>query len=261
MEKQEFQGKWGIILGGSSGLGLASAKKLACHGMNLIIIHRDRKSDLKVIEAEFEEIRQMVKLENFNFDAINSSKMTAMIQKILEICGNGNVHLLLHSIAKGNLKPIALEEPGLTGLDFNLTISAMGISYYDWVMELLRQKIFAAPARVIAFTSEGSQKVHQNYAAISAAKAALESISRSLALELAPFGITSNCVMAGTTDTNAFRAIPNNKELETYSIQRNPYGRLTRPTEVANAVYLLCRPEADWINGIVLAVDGGEHLR
>jgi len=259
--KEEFQGKWGIILGGSSGLGLASAKKLAEHGMNLIIIHRDRKSDLAGIEEEFEKIRKKVRIEDFNFDAINASKMKAMVQEIIEICGEGNVYLLLHSIAKGNLKPITTDNTGLTGLDFNLTISAMGISFYDWVMELLTNSLFSTPARVLAFTSEGSSKVHENYAAVSAAKSALESISRSLALELAPYNITSNCVMAGTSDTRAFRAIPNNEQLEKWSVQRNPYSRLTKVEEVADAVYLLCKSEANWINGITLPVDGGEHLR
>lgn len=257
----EFKGKWALILGGSSGLGLASAKKLASHGMNLIIIHRDRKSDMDEIDKEFNKLKKLVQLESFNFDALNPSKMSAMIQEILEICGKNSIHLLLHSIAKGNLKAILKEKAGLTSGDFDLTIHAMGVSYYEWVMALLDNDLFAKKARVLAFTSEGSMRVNPHYAAVSAAKASLESISRSLALELAPYGITSNCIQAGTTDTKAFRAIPNNKEIEQYSVQRNPYGRLTKAEEVAGVVYLLCRSEADWINGSVVQVDGGEHLR
>jgi enoyl-[acyl-carrier protein] reductase I len=259
--ENEFEGKWGIILGGSSGLGLAAAKKLSSHGMNLIIIHRDRKSSMEEIEKSFIEIRKKVKLDSFNFDALNTIKMKSMIQEIKEITGEKSIHLLLHSIAKGNLKPIVKENKGLLGSDFNLTIQSMGISYYDWVMEALNNDLFSTKARVVAFTSEGSSRVHHNYAAVSAAKASLESISRSLALELAPFSITSNCIMSGTSDTQAFRAIPNHEELKEWSIKRNPYHRLTNPEDVGNALYLLCKKEANWINGTILQVDGGEHLR
>ncbi len=257
----DLAGKWGIIIGGSSGLGLASAQKLASHGMNLIIIHRDRKSDMPRIQDDFTKISEQVQLKHFNVDALNKDKRNLLLDEIEEVCGKSSIYLCLHSIAKGNLKAIQKEGSGLNSDDFSLTIQAMGVNYYEWVMDLLQRDLFANPARTIAFTSEGSQRVHPYYAAVSAAKATLESISRSLALELASNGITSNCVMAGTTDTRAFRMIPNSDELEMWSKQRNPYNRLTTPDEVANAVYLLCRPEANWINGIILQVDGGEHLR
>lgn len=258
---KDLSGKWGIIIGGSSGLGLATAKKLSEHGMNLIIIHRDRKSDMEQINSAFDLLRTKVKVKNFNVDALNSAKREALLDTLEDICGKQSIYLLLHSIAKGNLKVIDKEKNSLTSEDFALTIHAMGVNYYEWVMDLLKRNLFLPKARTIAFTSEGSSKVHPYYAAVSAAKATIESISRSLALELAPYGITSNCVMAGTTDTRAFRMIPNNEELEEWSKQRNPNKRLTKPKEVADAVYLLCRSEADWINGIVLQVDGGEHLR
>ncbi len=259
-DSTEFAGKWGIILGGSSGLGLASAKKLAKHGMNLILIHRDRKSDMNKIQDVFMELRKFVRVESFNTDALNSEKMQRIIEDIKEITGKNTIYLLLHSIAKGNLKK-SIGEHALQTSDFNLTIDAMGVNYYTWVKHILQNGLFSNKARAIAFTSEGSSKVHEYYAAVSAAKSALESISRSLALELAPFGITSNCIMAGTCDTKAFRAIPNSEELEMWSIKRNPYNRLTLPSEVADALYLLCKKEADWINGVVLKVNGGEHLR
>ena len=257
----DLTGKWGIIIGGSSGLGLASAKKLASHGMNLIVVHRDRKSDMSQINNAFDELRKSVQLINFNVDALNVTKREVLIKEIATICGESSIYMCLHSLAKGNLKEISTENNTLKSEDFALTIHAMGINYYEWVMGLVSHKLFSSKARVIAFTSEGSQKVHPYYAAVSAAKATLESISRSLALELAPQGITSNCIMAGTTDTRAFRMIPNNAELEEWSKKRNPYNRLTKPEEVADVVYLLCRPEADWINGVVLKVNGGEHLR
>jgi enoyl-[acyl-carrier protein] reductase I len=172
------------------------------------------------------------------------------------------VRVLVHSIAKGNLKSmVATNQPQLQHDDFQLTIDAMAISLYDWTKDLFTAELFAADARVLSFTSEGSLKAWKNYAAVSAAKAALEAISRSIALEMAPFGIRSNCLMAGVTDTASFRMIPGADTLRNHSRQRNPFSRLTTPEDVANVVYLLCKDEAAWINGAVIPVNGGEHLQ
>ncbi|GAB3986057.1 SDR family oxidoreductase [Spirosoma daeguense] len=255
---------WVIILGGSQGLGLATAKKLAKHGMNLCIVHRTRKADLPAVERAFEQVKQEgVELKQYNIDATNAEKRQQVISELNEIVKpSGRIRALVHSIAKGNLKPMGVD--GQTNLkhdDFQLTIDAMAISLYDWVDELLAATLFAADARVISFTSEGSQKAWKSYAAVSAAKAALEAISRSIALEFAPFGIRSNCIMAGITDTASMRMIPGADELLNHAQTRNPFMRVTTPDDVANVVYLLCKDEAAWINGTVIPVNGGEHLQ
>lgn len=119
-------------------------------------------------------------------------------------------------------------------------------------------KLFAEDARVLGLTSEGNQKAWHNYAAVSAAKASLEAISRSIALEFAPFGIRSNILQPGVTDTPSLRMIPGQEALKSQAAFRNPFSRLTTPEDVANAVYLMCRDEAAWINGAIIPVDGGE---
>lgn len=256
--------KWAIVLGGSSGLGLATAKELARRGWHLAIVHRDRRSVLPEIEASFAEIRATgVRLLTFNQDALNTDKRAAIIAEIKEEIGTeSRVGVLIHSIAKGNLKPmLSATEAQLQTDDFQLTIDAMAISLYTWVKAVYEADLFAPDTRVISFTSEGNRKAWRNYAAVSAAKAALEAITRNIALEFAPHGIRANCVQAGTTDTASFRMIPGNEALKAHSLQRNPYGRLTRPEDVARVVGLLTTPEAAWINGAVLPVDGGEHLR
>ena len=96
---------------------------------------------------------------------------------------------------------------------------------------------------------------------VSAAKVTLEAITRSIALEFAPFGIRANCIQAGITDTASLRMIPGSDQLKEHAIKRNPFNRLTLPEDVANAVYLLSKDEAAWINGTILKVDGGENLR
>lgn len=254
---------WALILGGSSGLGLATAKKLAAHGMHICIVHRNSRKQLLVIEPHFQEIKALgVQLLTFNYDALNVEKRESILVQLQQtLTSVGKIRVLVHSIAKGNLKPMLSESgPELDANDFGLTINAMAVSLYDWSKAVLRKKMFHTQARIIGFTSEGSTKVWKNYAAVSAAKAALEALIRSMALEFAPYGITANCIQAGVTETEALNKIPGSENLKQYSLLRNPYKRLTTPTDVANVVYLLCKNEAKWINGTVLKVDGGESI-
>lgn len=255
---------WVLVLGGSSGLGLATAKKLSKHGYNIIIIHRDRKSDLQEIESNFNEVTLGgCRCLNFNVDALNIEKRTMLIEEIkAEIGPKEKISVLVHSIAKGNLKPMhAKGGKELNHQDFQITIDAMALSLYDWTKTLIDAQLFASDTRIISFTSEGNTKAWKNYAAVSAAKAALEAITRNIALEFAPLGIKANCIQAGMTDTRSFQMIPGSEELKKNAIQRNPNKRLTTPEDVANVAYLLCTEEAKWITGTVIKVDGGESLR
>ncbi len=263
MVKDTTHNNWAIILGGSSGLGLASAQKLAQHGYNICIIHRNRKTELNHIAQEFEHIKKRnVSFISFNIDATNKEKRTEVILDLKEILGkNAKINVLIHSIAKGNLKPMVSDSKNtLLNDDFRLTINAMAISLYDWTVDLFEAKLFANDTRIISFTSEGNTKAWQHYAAVSAAKVTLEAITRNIALEFAAYGIKANCIQAGVTDTQSLRRIPGSDQIIEHSIKRNPYHRLTQPNDIANVVYLLCTKEAAWINGTTIPVDGGEHL-
>lgn len=254
---------WALILGGSSGLGLASANKLASHGFNICIIHRDPRARMPEIEQEFSQMRaNNVRVETFNADALHVQKRNGILLELCKILDqNGRIKVLIHSIAKGNLKPMmSADKNELQNDDFGLTTNAMAISLYDWTKALINQSLFASDARVISFTSEGNTKVWRNYAAVSAAKASLEAITRSMAVEFAHLGLRCNCIQAGVTDTASFRMIPGSEKIKEITLKRNPFGRLSTPQDVANAVYLLSLDEASWINGTVIKVDGGEHL-
>jgi len=247
---KEFDQYWAVILGGSSGLGLAAAKKLAAHGMNICIIHRDPRIEMERINSEFEKIRD-VKLLSFNIDVLNAEKRAEVLNQL-----TGHVRCLLHSIARGNLKDVET----LTNDDFKLTMDYMAFSLADWVKDLKDRRLFAPDARVLAFTSEGSTRAWKHYAAVSAAKASLEAITRNIALEYAPAGIRANCIQAGITNTRSLQMIPGSEQLIAHDIKRNPFQRLTTPEDVANVVYLLCKDEAAWINGAVIPVDGGSRI-
>lgn len=263
----EFSGKneWAIVLGASSGLGLATAKKLAKHGLNLCLVYRTRRSELLAIEAAFKNIISEYKIQliHFNVDAIKVEKRIYVLDSLKEHLGDsGKVKTLIHSIAKGNLKPMhSTKTTELANDDFHLTIENMAISLYDWTKDIFKNNLFSKDARVLSFTSEGNTKAWSNYAAISAAKAVLEALTRNIALEFAPHGIRANCIQAGITDTFSMRLIPGSEDLKSHTLERNPFKRLTTPEDVANVVYLLVKDEAAWITGAVIPVNGGEHLQ
>ncbi|MBV7269050.1 SDR family oxidoreductase [Winogradskyella luteola] len=262
---KEFKDKnyWALILGGSSGLGLATAKKLANHGMNICIVYRSPRIKEEIIKKEFEKIKKEgVQFQSFNTDAFKAEKRAEIIEALKTVLVNsGRIKIVVHSVAKGNLKPMVSDRnPELKHDDFTLTIQAMGISLYDWAKAIFEAKLFSEDARIVSFTSEGNSKAWQNYAAVSAAKVTLEAITRNIALEFAPYGIKANCIQAGVTDTASLRMIPGSDKIIEYTLNRNPNKRLTTPEDVANVVYLLSKYEASWITGAIIPVDGGEHL-
>jgi len=256
--------EWAIILGASSGLGLATARKLAHHGMNLCLVYRTRRSDLPAITDTYQKLVKEygIQLIHFNVDVIKVEKRDAVLDGLKQNLGkDGKVKTLVHSIAKGNLKPMqSTDTTELANDDFHLTIENMAISLYDWTKSVFKNNLFAKDARVISFTSEGNTKAWLNYAAVSAAKAVLEALTRNIALEFAPYGIRANCIQAGVTDTFSFQLIPGSAELKAHTLERNPFKRLTTPEDIANVVYLLTKDEAAWITGAVIPVNGGEHL-
>ena len=148
---------------------------------------------------DFEEIKSYGgAFLSFNADVLNEDKRLAILTQLKEKMGDmGAVRCLLHSIAKGNLKAMnnseldAEDGSGLQSGDFKITIENMAISLYSWTLEVFVQGLFAQDARVLSFTSEGSHKAWRNYAAVSAAKAALEAITRSIAFGVRGFWYSS----------------------------------------------------------------------
>lgn len=283
---------WAVVLGGSSGLGLASARRLAREGFKLCVVYREPRANQPLVQQAMLELEQQAPaLLHFNADALTEVGRNLVLDTLEpQRDSDERVAVLLHSLAKGALKPLrsthapsaghtdrsahsavaqyetehasaaAYPRPELTALDVKLTIEAMGTSLLDWVTALRGRGLFAPDTRILAFTSEGSHRVWPGYGAVSAAKATLEALIRSIAYELGPLGIRANCIQAGVTDTRALRHIPNSELLLRQALARNPMGRLTTPEDVADVVALLCRPEARWINGTVVVADGGEHL-
>ena len=224
---------WAVILGGSSGFGLAAAKKLATLGINICIVHRDRKGSMERIEKEFEVIRKTdVQFKAFNLDALKPEGINTVLTDLATTTSGGKVRVLLHSIAFGSLKSVApIKDETIQNYEsmsllqdeeLAETIYSMGTSLLSWTREIFTRKLFAEDARVFGLTSEGNEIAWRGYAAVSAAKVALEAVSRSIAREYAPFGIRSNILQPGVTDTPALRLIPGNEGLRSHAVAKTP---------------------------------------
>lgn len=255
---------YALVLGGSQGLGLATVTKLLEEKIPVICVHRDMRKDLVEIEGVFKKFTKgTTPFVSINKDAIGNKGRSEILDRLNGVLGPyGKISLLVHSIAKGNLKPMfsASGDTCLEGRDLLLTSEAMAFSLFDWVKSLCLQKMLASDSRVVAFTSEGSRRIIPGYGAVGTAKAALEAIVRQIAVEYAGVGVRANCIQAGVTRTKSMEQLPNSRVILEHSRARNPNGRLTTPRDVANAVYLLSLPEAAWITGNILKVDGGESL-
>jgi enoyl-[acyl-carrier protein] reductase III len=136
----------------------------------------------------------------------------------------------------------------------------MAHSLVYWAQDVGTWGLMGAGGRLFAMTSSGGTRALPYYGPVSAAKAALESHIRQLAVELAPRGITANAIRAGVTATAAAQKIPGYAVLEETARRRNPSGRLTTPEDVARALVALAHEDTAWLTGNVIGVDGGEDV-
>ena len=196
----------------------------------------------------------------FNINAADEEKMAAALDEMAAAMGEGeDIGVIMHSLAFGTLRPY-VGEGSVSSKQMDMTVRVMAHTLVDWTQAVLGREMMNEGGRIFAMTSSGSNRIIPSYGPVSAAKAALESHCRQLAYELAPKHITVNALRGGVTDTPALRKIPGNDELIEGAIARNPSGRLTTPEDVADAAVALCSPDAHWVTGNVINVDGGEEI-
>ncbi|MCG3119698.1 MAG: Enoyl-[acyl-carrier-protein] reductase [NADPH] FabL [bacterium] len=255
---------WALILGASSGFGGAAAVELAKTGFNIFGVHLDRKATMPLVEEVMQKIqatgRQAI---FFNINAADEEKRGEALDKMKADMGaEGTIRVLMHSLAFGSLKMYVAANTAdeVDKAKMEMTLDVMANSLVYWTQDLLRRQMMKHGGRIFAMTSSGGTRVWPNYGPVSAAKAALESHIRQLALELAPQGITANSIRAGVTDTPALRKIPGNDKMVAVAQERNPSRRLTTPEDIAKFMALMTDARAQWVTGNVIGVDGGEDI-
>ena len=246
---------WALVLGASSGFGEAASIALAKAGRNVFGVHLDRRATLPNVDRSI----------FWNVNAADAEKRAEVIAGMKEAIAAAAdapaVDVVLHSLAFGTLKPFLGEEKErMTKAQMEMTLDVMAHSLVYWTQDLVAAGLLGAGAHVFAMTSAGGHRIWQSYGAVSAAKAALESHCRQLAVELVGKGIAVNAIRAGVTDTPALRKIPGNAQMIERVLAVHPAGRLTTPEDVANVIVAVARPETAWLTGNVLGVDGTEDL-
>jgi len=256
-----------LILGASSGFGEAIALALARAGRNIIGVHLDRKATLANVDRIQGEIAAAGgKAFFFNVNAADPERRAEVIAEVKRVmAAEGNpagVDVLLHSLAFGTLKPFVADTAaeGITRPQMDMTVDVMAHSLVYWVQDVLKAGLMEQGSHIFAMTSAGGHRIWPSYGAVSAAKAALESHCRQLAVELVPRKIAVNAVRAGVTDTPALRKIPGNNLMIEHCLSIHPAKRLTTPADVAAVVVAIARPDTTWLTGNVLGVDGTEDL-
>ena len=259
----ERESRWALILGASSGFGEAAAREFAAAGYDVFGVHFDRRQAMPHVEEIVAAIRAHGRQAHFfNANAADADKRREAIAEMLRLAEGRPVGVLMHSLAFGTLKPFIAEEEkdAIAQAQVEMTLDVMAHSLVYWAQDLVRAGLLRSGGRIYAMTSAGDRVVWKAYGAVSAAKSALESHIRQLAVELAPLGITANSIKAGVTDTPALRKIPGNEQIIESARARNPAGRLTTPEDVARCLVALSVPATGWLTGSVLQVDGGEDI-
>ena len=253
--------EWVLLLGGSTGHGSATAKKLATDGYGIIAFHFDRGEAKKIAEETIDEVNKLSngRCHYFNTNAASEETIDEYLPKISEITKGKNLKLLLHSIAFGTTTNFFGDKP-VTQRQMDMTVHVMGNSLLYWTQKLYSEKLLDKGSRVIGLTSEGNYLAMEGYGPVSVAKVAMEAIIRQIGWELGQFGITANAVQAGVTPTRALTKITDNWESWIENTKkRNPMRRTTTPEDGAGTISMLLKPDADFINCSIIYCDGGEH--
>ncbi|WP_240375777.1 enoyl-[acyl-carrier-protein] reductase FabL [Bacillus piscicola] len=244
--------KVALVTGGSRGIGREIAIKLAKNGYNIAVNYARSKSAALETASVIEEygVKALVLKANVG----KKEKITEMFAAIREEFGRLDV--LINNAASGVLRPaLELEE-----------------SHWDWTMDInSKALLFCAQeavklmevhneGKIISLSSLGSQRYLPNYTAVGVSKAAVEALTRYLAVELADRNIIVNAVSGGAVDTAALTHFPNREQLLEEAKQRTPAGRMVDKEDLANAVMFLLSEEATMIRGQTLVVDGGISL-
>lgn len=243
----QFAGTVALITGGARGIGKATALKLARAGSDIALVYYNSSDEAQALVKEIEALgRKAVAIQGNVADHQSVKEVFAQFKTHFS-----QLNFLVSNAASGVLKP-ALK---MSTKHWRWCLETNALALNHLVTEA--RELMPRGGRVIALSSLGAIRAIPNYAFIGASKAALEALVRSLSLELAPDGITVNTISAGVVDTDALKHFPNREQLLDEYQAHSLADRPLVPSDVADAVYLLCLPEASMINAHTLFVDAG----
>ena len=245
-----FKGKIALVTGGSRGIGKAIALELARHGADVAFNYLRNHQAAAETQRQIEELGvRCLRIRAHLGDADKIRGLFARIERDF-----GRLDILVNNAASGVQRPAA--ELDQKHWDWTMNINARA----PWLCAIEASRLMAQGGSIINITSQGSQRVLPYYFSVGTSKAALEAITRYLAVELAPKGISVNAVSGGYVETEALDHFPNRDEMLAAG-KKTLNGRPLTAEDIARVVAFLCTEAANMIRGQVIVVDGGMSLR
>jgi enoyl-[acyl-carrier protein] reductase III len=247
-----LRGQLALVTGGGRGIGRAIVLELARCGCDVLINyvrHPDAAS-----ETASEALALGVQASVLRGNVADEAHVERMFDEIRS--RYGYLDILVNNSASGVNKPVTELTPH--HWDWTLNVNARGA----WLCARAALPLMQARGggAVVSISSLGASRVMRDYFLVGVSKAALEAVTRYLAVELAPHGVRVNAVSGGLVETDALKSFSWGSDVIDDTIRRTPAGRMVEPDDVARAVAFLCSADSAMIRGQTIIVDGGFSL-
>jgi enoyl-[acyl-carrier protein] reductase III len=253
---QRFAGKVALVTGSGRGIGKTIALHFASEGADVLLNYFRNRESAEQTAAEVRELGRRVYV--MRADVGKPEDIERLVDAAAEQFGG--LDLLVHNAASGYNRPVM--EQRVKGWDWTLNINARAALFLAQRAAPLMQA--RGGGAIVNISSVGAQRVLPEYVVVGASKAALEAVTRYLAVELAPMKIVVNAISAGIVRTDALQHFPGMRdhfeERFAYALEHTPAGQILSPEDIAGVVAFLCSPEAFMIRGQTILVDGGATL-
>ncbi len=254
METAYFRGKTALITGSGRGIGKAIALRFAELGSNVVINYFRNRTPAEETAAEASHFHVGVEVVKANVgDLEDLSRLISTTGEVFD-----GLDFLISNAGSGYNRPIMEQRP--KGWDWTMDINARAYLFLaQKAVPLMEQR---GGGKIVSISSPGSFRVLPEYAVVGASKAAIEALTRYLAVELAPRNIAVNAVSPGIVATEALQYFNTMQGEDVLSeiAEQTPAGRIATPEDIAGIVAFLCSPAAEMIRGQILLADGGFTL-
>jgi enoyl-[acyl-carrier protein] reductase III len=253
-DQSPFDGKIALVTGSGRGIGRAIALHFASHGAQIVVNFFRNRSPAEETATAIRKLGQQALVVKANIGSDEGlDHLFSEVEKHF-----GALDILICNAASGYNRP-ALQQKQ-KGWDWTMNINARSLLFATQRAVPLMVK--RGGGAIVSISSPGSFRVLPDYVVVGASKAALEALTRYLAVELADKNIVVNAVSPGIAETEALHHFDSTKgkDLIDSVINRTPAGRLVTPEDIAHVVAFLCSPAASMIRGQVILIDGGYTL-
>ena len=252
MPERDLAGKLALITGGGRGIGRAIALELARRGADVLINYVRHPEAAGATAAEAQALG--ARAATIRGNVADEAHIARMFDEVGQRFGY--LDMLINNSASGVNRPLGELTPH--HWDWTLNVNARGA----WLCARAALPLMQARGggAVVNISSLGANRVMREYFLVGVSKAALEAVTRYLAVELAPHHIRVNAVSGGLVETDALKAFPWGRQVVEQTRARTPAGRMVEPEDLAQAVAFLCTPAAAMIRGQTIVVDGGLSL-